>query len=92
MSPHPNPAGAAGWVVAEALAVGCPVVCLDTGGPPVLLEGTGAAVTPGPDMVAALAAALTRSLTMPRTVVRWDQSDMATLLDDWYHVAERVAP
>jgi glycosyltransferase involved in cell wall biosynthesis len=89
---YPSMREAAGWVVAEALAVGCPVVCLDTGGPPVLLEGTGAAVTPGPDMVAALAAALTRSLTMPRTVVRWDQSDMATLLDDWYHVTERVAP
>jgi glycosyltransferase involved in cell wall biosynthesis len=89
---YPSMREAAGWVVAEALAVGCPVVCLDTGGPPVLLEGTGAAVTPGAGMVPALAAALARSLTMPRTVVRWDQSGLATVLDDWYDVLERVAP
>jgi glycosyltransferase involved in cell wall biosynthesis len=89
---YPSMREAAGWVVAEALAVGCPVVCLDTGGPPLLLEGTGAAVAPGSDMVPALAAALTRSLTMPRTVVRWDQSDMATVLADWYGALDPVAP
>jgi glycosyltransferase involved in cell wall biosynthesis len=30
-----------GWVVAEALRVGCPVLCLDLGGPPNLVGATG---------------------------------------------------
>jgi glycosyltransferase involved in cell wall biosynthesis len=49
-----------GFVVAEALAEGLPVVCLDRGGPPVI---GGRAVTPGgaSETVAALAAAMSEA-------------------------------
>jgi glycosyltransferase involved in cell wall biosynthesis len=84
---YPSMREAAGWVVAEALAVGCPVVCLDIGGPPILLDGTGAAVAPDPGVVASLAQALAKTPGMPRTVVRWDESAVSTLLDSWYTTA-----
>jgi glycosyltransferase involved in cell wall biosynthesis len=81
---YPSMREAAGWVVAEALAVGCPVVCLDIGGPPLLLRGTGVAVSPGPGVVAELAESLAKTVGMPRTIVRWDQADVSSLLDEWY--------
>jgi glycosyltransferase involved in cell wall biosynthesis len=34
----------AGWVVVEAMAAGLPVLCLDVGGPPVLIGQSGYAV------------------------------------------------
>jgi glycosyltransferase involved in cell wall biosynthesis len=81
---YPSMREAAGWVVAEALAVGCPVVCLDIGGPPLLLRGTGVAVSPGPGVVAELAEALAQTIGRPRTIVRWDQSEVSSLLGEWY--------
>ena len=80
----PSMREAAGWVVAEALAVGCPVICLDSAGPPLLLRGTGVAVPPGPTMVEDLARALTAARSGPRTVVRWDQSEAPAVLREWY--------
>jgi glycosyltransferase involved in cell wall biosynthesis len=56
----------AGTVVAEALAVGLPVVCLAVGGPPVMAGG---GVPPGgpAETIAALSAATTRAVgTTPR--------------------------
>jgi glycosyltransferase involved in cell wall biosynthesis len=56
----------AGMVVAEAIAVGLPVVCLAVGGPPVMAGG---GVTPGDpaETIAALAAATQRAVgTTPR--------------------------
>ena len=80
----PSMREAAGWAVAEALAVGCPVVCLDIGGPPLLLRGTGRAITPGPAMVTQLAAALASVTAEERTVVRWDVAAVGPLLERWY--------
>ena len=39
----------AGWAVVEALAAGLPVICLDIGGPPALIEQGGCAVSAGGD-------------------------------------------
>jgi glycosyltransferase involved in cell wall biosynthesis len=83
----PSMREAAGWVVAEALAVGCPVICVDTAGPPLLLGGAGCAVPPGPDIALDLAKALSSTLTMPRHIVRWDQHAIGPLLEDWYRSA-----
>jgi glycosyltransferase involved in cell wall biosynthesis len=46
-----------GWVIAEALATGLPVVCLDRGGPPVI-GGSGVPCTNVSDTTAALAKAV----------------------------------
>jgi glycosyltransferase involved in cell wall biosynthesis len=81
---YPSMREAAGWVVAEALGVGCPVVCLDTAGPPLLLRGAGRAVTPGWGVVEELARALAASTGDARTVVRWGEDRVPALLDAWY--------
>jgi glycosyltransferase involved in cell wall biosynthesis len=63
----------AGMVVAEAMAVGLPVVCLAVGGPPVMAGG---GVTPGDPAgtVAALAAATQRAVgTTPRPLPGLDE-------------------
>ncbi len=88
----PSMREAAGWVVGEALAVGCPVVCLDTGGPPRLLRGTGHAVTPGPRLLEDLAEALQACIGGPREVVRWDRHGIGDLLTDWYGDAASGLP
>lgn len=50
---------AAGWSVAEAIAAGCPVLCLDSGGPATLVGATdGILVDPTGDVVTNLAVAL----------------------------------
>jgi glycosyltransferase involved in cell wall biosynthesis len=49
-----------GWVIAEALACGLPVVCLDRGGPPVL-AGSGVPVGTVGSTIAALASAVERA-------------------------------
>ncbi|HLN16641.1 MAG TPA: glycosyltransferase [Acidimicrobiales bacterium] len=76
---------AAGWVVAEALLVGCPVVCLDHGGPAVLLgDGGGIAVAPGDEVVGGLAKALLDSPGVARATTAWDTAPLPGLLADWY--------
>jgi glycosyltransferase involved in cell wall biosynthesis len=62
-----------GWAVAEALACGLPVVCLNRGGPPLLVStaGSAAPATGGPDrIVAALAETLDRNRFPSRESVR----------------------
>jgi glycosyltransferase involved in cell wall biosynthesis len=51
-----------GWVIAEALGCGLPVVCLDRGGPPVL-AGAGVPVSTVRNTVAALASAVEQAAT-----------------------------
>ena len=80
----PSMREAAGWVVAEALAVGCPVVCLRAGGPPLIAGAAGVAVPPGPHLARSLAQSLAAAAQLPRTVVRWDETQLPALLDRWY--------
>jgi glycosyltransferase involved in cell wall biosynthesis len=87
----PSMREAAGWVVAEALAVGCPVVCLNVGGPPLLIGAQGIAVDPGPALPARLAEALASVPTLGRTVVRWDETALSPLLTEWYSMAAAPA-
>jgi glycosyltransferase involved in cell wall biosynthesis len=83
----PSMREAAGWVVAEALAVGCPVVCLNTGGPPFLVGSSGCIVDPGPDLPERLADALAVAAALPREQVRWDEQALPALVSDWYKQA-----
>lgn len=89
----PSLRDAAGWVVAEALAVGCPVVCLDLAGPAELVAGgRGIAVAPGPGADAALARALGAVGGLAPARFRWDVEALAADLTAWYRRAVGGAP
>ncbi len=84
----------AGWVVAEAAALGCPVVCLDRGGPAWLVaQGAPIGGRPGTvvpargDVPGALAAAVAGLGPRPDPSSRWDLDRLADLVDGWYHQA-----
>ncbi|TWD83315.1 glycosyltransferase involved in cell wall biosynthesis [Kribbella amoyensis] len=80
---------AAGWAVTEALASGCPVVCLDRGGPSVIVgPDEGAVVGWRGDVVGELAKAL-RSLEGRITPVdRWGPDRLPDILAQWYGCTE----
>lgn len=83
---------AAGWAVAEALASGCPVVCLDRGGPSVIVDRTEGAVVPWEgDVVAALAKGLAGLSGRIEPVSRWSPDRLPSVLADWY-TSTRVTP
>jgi glycosyltransferase involved in cell wall biosynthesis len=81
---YPSMRDAASWVVGEALAVGCPVVCLNVGGPPLLVESCGTAVPTEGDVPGNLARALAATSESTRCVVRWGDDRVPGLVDDWY--------
>lgn len=81
----PSMHDSAGWVAGEASAAGCPVVCLDRGGP-ALLAGPNAHPVPigrriVPDLAAALATAGERRGTPYH---RWRTDRLPALLAEWY--------
>jgi glycosyltransferase involved in cell wall biosynthesis len=84
----------AGWVAGEAVALGCPVVCLDRGGPP-LVAAAGSGPPPvrvGPDLVEHLAAAIAGCAEVGhRPAERWSVTRLPDLLDGWYHAAAGAA-
>ncbi|TDD44623.1 glycosyltransferase [Kribbella antibiotica] len=76
---------AAGWAVTEALASGCPVVCLDRGGPSVIVgPGEGVAVPWRGDVVGELAKGLASLDGRITPVDRWGPDRLPDLLADWY--------
>lgn len=84
---YPSLHEACGWVVAEALSVGCPPVCLDVGGPPVLVAraGVGVCVPPRgriPEALAAALVALPRERPASSTV--FSAARLPDLLSSWY--------
>jgi glycosyltransferase involved in cell wall biosynthesis len=81
---YPSMRDAASWVVGEALAVGCPVVCLDIGGPPLLVKPCGTAVAIDGDVSRNLARALASTPDGARCVVRWGEDRVPALIEDWY--------
>lgn len=80
----PSMHDAAGWAVAEAVALGCPVVCLDRGGPPVLADGAGAVVPACGDVVGAVARALAAIGLRGGPSARWSASRLESRLAEWY--------
>lgn len=74
------------WSVAEAVALGCPVVCLDHGGAQELIGLAGRAVPPRGDVTAALADALA---DLPRCEPddRWSADRLPGVLAGWYGAA-----
>ncbi len=79
---------AAGWAVTEALASGCPVVCLDRGGPSVIVgPDEGVAVPWQGDVVAELARGLASLRGRITPVDRWGPDRLPDILATWYSPA-----
>jgi glycosyltransferase involved in cell wall biosynthesis len=75
------------WVVAEAIQVGCPVVCLDAGGPAMLVaSGGGIAVPFGRRLPERLARAVTEVERQPPSD-RWDKTRLPDQVSQWYELA-----
>jgi glycosyltransferase involved in cell wall biosynthesis len=84
----PSMHDSAGWIVAEALALGRPVVCLDAGGPAMQVgDGRGVRVPTKGDVVGALATGLQEMPgPLPRDR-RYDVGRLPDLLDQLYRDA-----
>jgi glycosyltransferase involved in cell wall biosynthesis len=81
----PSTHDSAPWAVGEALMAGCPVVCLDRGGPPRLLRGRGGIVVPPRGaVVEALARAVLDAAALGRVDVKWDSDTLADEVSSWY--------
>lgn len=75
----------AGWVVAEASSLGCPVVCLPLGGPPVLARPNDFVASLDGDIVGNVAEQLQLAARVGGVRHgRWSRERMAGLLQDWY--------
>jgi glycosyltransferase involved in cell wall biosynthesis len=75
----------AAWTIAESLARGCPVVCLDRGAPAALVgPGEGAVVSWRGDVVGALADALGNVTSRIEPVARWAPDRLPGILAGWY--------
>jgi glycosyltransferase involved in cell wall biosynthesis len=81
------------FVIAEAMAVGCPVVCLDWGGPRTLLrDGGGVLVPVRGDVPGAMARALSTLGPRGRLDRRWSVDRLADVVDGWYRAATSALP
>jgi glycosyltransferase involved in cell wall biosynthesis len=82
---------AAGWAVTEALASGCPVVCIDRGGPAVIVgPDEGVSVPWQGDVVGGLAKGLASLRGRITPVDRWGPDRLPEILAEWY-VPARVS-
>jgi glycosyltransferase involved in cell wall biosynthesis len=89
----PSLADAAGWIVAEAVSVGCPVVCIDRGGPPwIIREGGGEAVPLARATPRLVAEALQRTGPATRPSARWSADRLPALLRRVYGQAALAPP
>ena len=88
----PSMHDASGFAVAEAMRVGCPVVCLDVGGPAMLIEGTqGIAVEPDGDAPRNLARAM-GTVRRGQPSDRWSTERLAGRVTEWYDAVVRDFP
>lgn len=78
----------AGWVVAEASTIGCPVVCLPLGGPPALAGMNGHIASLDGDIVGNLADMLGEAAADGgHPTDRWSISRLPGLVSEWYRRA-----
>jgi glycosyltransferase involved in cell wall biosynthesis len=89
----PSMHDSAPWAVGEASAIGCPVVCLDLGGPPFLAGPNAVVVSHTGDVVGGLARGLADAAD--RTGVpsdRWSAARLPDVLSRWYAYAAGQRP
>jgi glycosyltransferase involved in cell wall biosynthesis len=91
LAPSMHEAG--GWAVAEAVAHGCPVVCLDRGGPAVLVtEGRGVRVPVTRYLPRDLARALASLRGRVPPTDRWSRDRVRERVEELYALALGTAP
>lgn len=82
----------AGWVVAEASSIGCPVVCLPLGGPPVLAEPNGFVADISGDVPRSIAEQVLRAAATGGTPTdRWSVTRLPAIVQGWYDRATASA-
>jgi glycosyltransferase involved in cell wall biosynthesis len=84
---YPSLHDQAPWAVGEALSSGCPVVCLDWGGPSVLVDqgqGVRVPIQGVPGVAARLAEALGSIESRIQPSARWNRDRLPQLLAHWY--------
>ncbi|MCR2820017.1 glycosyltransferase [Microbacterium sp. zg.Y1090] len=83
----------AGWVVAEATSMGCPVVCLPLGGPPVLAQPNAHVAALSGDIVRNVAVQVRQAAAQGGVATdRWSIDRLPGVVAGWYAaVAERAA-
>jgi glycosyltransferase involved in cell wall biosynthesis len=75
----------AGWVAGEASSLGCPVVCLPLGGPPLLAGPNAFVASLDGDVVANVAEQLERAgKARGARHNRWSRERLPELVDGWY--------
>jgi glycosyltransferase involved in cell wall biosynthesis len=85
---QPSMHDAGGFAVAEAVASGCPVICLDRGGPSIIaVSDVGVRVRPGRRLAERLGEALAGVTTRGTPSTRWSGQRLAALSDGWYELA-----
>jgi glycosyltransferase involved in cell wall biosynthesis len=89
----PSTHDSAPWAVGEALMLGCPVVCLDRGGPPNIIGAHGGIAVPvGTHTASRLADALVEVACREWSPIRWDESGLTDELRGWYDAALQRQP
>lgn len=87
----PSTHDAAGWSVAEAIAAGCPVLCLDRGGPATLVGATdGILIDPAGDVVTDLAVALDRARGLQPRRDQWLADRLPDFISKIYERARDI--
>lgn len=75
----------AGWVAGEASSSGCPVVCLDIGGPPLLAGPNALSVAPDENVLENLVQAILASQDHEGVAYhRWQLDRLPDVVDRWY--------
>jgi glycosyltransferase involved in cell wall biosynthesis len=73
--------------------LGCPVVCLDRGGPPNIIGAHGGIAVPvGTHTASRLADALVEVACREWSPIRWDESGLTDELQGWYDAALQRQP
>jgi glycosyltransferase involved in cell wall biosynthesis len=89
----PSMHDSAGWVAGEASTVGCPVICFDHGGPPLLADVNARLVPVRGDVVALLARELAGCESRDGVAIeRWSAQRLPHLTASWYRLALAAIP
>jgi glycosyltransferase involved in cell wall biosynthesis len=90
---HPAMHDSAPWAVAEAATLGCRILCLDRGGPPVIAEPFGGHAVPSDQRAAAslahhlMAFESAQAALDVRDRSRWSSERVAETVTGWYKMA-----
>lgn len=88
---HPSMHDSAPWAVGEATTIGVPVICLDRGGPPVLIDGSSGSVVPPSHRLPSILAATLASTRAAGAVGRtWSAERLPGLLAHWYRTSSAI--